>query len=400
MADYYQLLGIRKDATSTEIRTAYKRLAMLYHPDRNQGNPEAEELFKLINEAYHVLADPVKKARYDARFSMGTTGTHHSSAHDTAAYWREYHRQRYEQWRQAQQSTYRFDKRYFRIQALAVGVFLAIAGFCFMVVNIIEHFHKQQLAEIHQQNLALVKQVNVLFNTGKQEEAFARINQLQEEAPLEYIFTFAEDSLINSLRSLANTEFEQESYESATHYYKLLQRYEDPVRPFTLQRMAECEYMTGEYEKSLIVFKKLLEKQPRNIDLIHRIAVIYQDDMNDLSQSLIYLNMGKKNFKDYMTNMYGEAFALIMDPSHVHDIYYDVFRRRAVVNLALKNYDEALKDCNWAVALRPQLAWPYYQRAITAVQLRNTGRLCEDLEKAVGLGHLEAATLRRRYCSR
>jgi tetratricopeptide (TPR) repeat protein len=400
MADYYQLLGIRKDATSTEIRTAYKRLAMLYHPDRNQDNPEAEELFKLINEAYHVLADPLKKQRYDARFSMGAAGTHHSSAHDTAAYWREYHCKRYEQWRQAQQGSYHFDKRYLRIQALAIGVFLAIAGFCFMVVNVIEYFHKQQLAATHKQNLALVQQINVLFHAGKQEEAFVKINQLQEEAPLEYIFTFAEDSLINSLRNLANDEFENEAFDKAGRSYRLLQKYEDPVRPLTLQRIAECEYINGEYEQSLTVLKQLLEKQPRNIDLIHRMAVIYQDDLHDLEQALHYLNLGRKNFKDYMTNIYGEAFEIIMDPSYVHDIYYDIFRRRALVNLNLKKYDDALKDCNWAVALRPQLGWPYYQRAVTAIRLNNTSRLCEDLQRAVTLGNAESVELKKRYCGR
>ncbi|MCZ8216162.1 MAG: DnaJ domain-containing protein, partial [Cyclobacteriaceae bacterium] len=115
MADYYQLLGIKQNASSTEIRTAYKKLAMLYHPDRNPGNQEAEELFKLINEAYHVLADPQKRQIYDSGISY-PQHTYHSSAHDTSAYWRQYHRQRYEQWRQTQQNTYQFDKRYFKIQ--------------------------------------------------------------------------------------------------------------------------------------------------------------------------------------------------------------------------------------------------------------------------------------------
>jgi curved DNA-binding protein CbpA len=61
MVDYYQIMGLKPDASSTAIRSAYKKLAMLYHPDRNPNNPQAEELFKVINEAYQVLSDPIKK---------------------------------------------------------------------------------------------------------------------------------------------------------------------------------------------------------------------------------------------------------------------------------------------------------------------------------------------------
>ncbi len=63
--DYYELLEISKDANGNEIKKAYRKLAMKYHPDRNQGDKEAEEKFKLVNEAYQVLSDPQKKATYD-----------------------------------------------------------------------------------------------------------------------------------------------------------------------------------------------------------------------------------------------------------------------------------------------------------------------------------------------
>lgn len=63
--DYYEVLGIDKSANQDEIKKAYRKLAMKYHPDRNPDNKEAEEKFKEINEAYEVLSDDEKKSKYD-----------------------------------------------------------------------------------------------------------------------------------------------------------------------------------------------------------------------------------------------------------------------------------------------------------------------------------------------
>jgi curved DNA-binding protein len=64
--DYYQILGVAPDADEKTIRQAFRKLARQYHPDLNPGDKAAEERFKAINEAYHVLADPEQRKKYDA----------------------------------------------------------------------------------------------------------------------------------------------------------------------------------------------------------------------------------------------------------------------------------------------------------------------------------------------
>ncbi len=74
MTNYYEILEVLREATQEEIKTAYRRLALLYHPDKNPGDQEAEEKFKQISEAYRVLADMEKRQLYDLYGDAGLAG--------------------------------------------------------------------------------------------------------------------------------------------------------------------------------------------------------------------------------------------------------------------------------------------------------------------------------------
>ncbi|MDR2735879.1 MAG: molecular chaperone DnaJ [Puniceicoccales bacterium] len=94
--DYYDLLGVSKTATSEELKKAYRKMAMKYHPDKNPGDKAAEEKFKQISEAYEILGDDQKRASYDrhghAAFESGSHragGSHFGGFHDPFDIFRE-----------------------------------------------------------------------------------------------------------------------------------------------------------------------------------------------------------------------------------------------------------------------------------------------------------------------
>ena len=74
MADFYSVLGVPRGASDDDIKKAYRKLAMQYHPDRNNGSKDAEERFKEITEAYDILRDPQKRAAYDRYGEAGLRG--------------------------------------------------------------------------------------------------------------------------------------------------------------------------------------------------------------------------------------------------------------------------------------------------------------------------------------
>ena len=76
--DYYEVLGVERSATDEEVKRAYRKLAVKFHPDKNPDDPHAEEKFKELGEAYDVLMDADKRAAYDrfghAAFAQGSAG--------------------------------------------------------------------------------------------------------------------------------------------------------------------------------------------------------------------------------------------------------------------------------------------------------------------------------------
>lgn len=394
MTDYYEILEIDRNATAATIRAAYKRLAMRYHPDRNAGDKKAEEHFKRINEAYHVLSDPVKKSQYDYQPAVDYQTTVHQ------AYYQELRRRRYQQWQQTRRDyRYKLDRNYYRMQGLAFLVFLAISGVCFSIMYLSEYFTDRQRQAEWRRHTEQLEKVNGLFNEGQYDRAFAMIHSLQQEEPLEYRFYYARDSLIASLREAAQTRYDDQHFGEAVRYYGVLKIQEDPPTFETLNRLALCQYFLGNYEESVRDLKQLYVQQPWNLELVYRLGMANLEKTHQPEEALQYFNAGKQLFKHNFTEAYGKAFMLMMDPNDAPEIYYALFIGRARANIALHHYDEAITDCNWAVFLRRDRSEGYRLRAEARIGMKQYADLCTDINAARRYGDADMDPMFSKYCS-
>jgi tetratricopeptide (TPR) repeat protein len=126
--------------------------------------------------------------------------------------------------------------------------------------------------------------------------------------------------------------------------------------------------------------------------------MINLEKLENTQEALQYFTLGKKLFKQNLSQVYGAAFEVILNPTDVPDIYYDIFIGRARCNLILQNFDDAVTDCNWAVFLRPNQGNPYRLRAEAYAELDRKDKVCQDLYNAQMRGVDGNPMLKLKFC--
>ncbi len=395
MLDFYQILGITRSADYDTIKAAYKKLALKYHPDRNSGDKWAEEQFKQVNEAYQTLIDPQKKSRYDFLFNYSYQTKHvyttpkpppRRPQQETNVYNRY---GRYD-WRKAPKyktaPVYKVDKQYFKNQVLAFTVVFVIAIIAVSLAKINQYLDEKEAARIEQLNTQKVAEAKTLYNNGEYRKSLEMVISLEKDNPIEHKFYEAKDQMLSDLNILAINQYKQADYSEAVMKLEVLRDFQHPMRLNTWRLMAECYMKLEEYRKAAHAYDYILIRDAGNIDLMLKIAELYQYKLGDNQKAIDYYTEARYTFKKYQSAAYGDAFEFVIDPKDVPESYFEMFKVRAELMYEQSDYEEVIKDCNWAIFLRPERAEMYLLRGAAKYSLGQNSRACLDLNRALKRG--------------
>lgn len=392
MKNYYSILGVSSTASVAEIKSAYKKLAKEYHPDKNPNNPVAEEKFKLINEAYQILTDYTKRARYDAQFQSST------STHQGSTYKRHRHAPRRYGQPRPPEPYYKIDKTYFRNQGLTLLVFVVIAGFCLMLVQSIRYMIKQNHAKQYNTTTLALHDVHTLFSSNEVSKAFILLDSLEKKKIPDSRVGNTKDSLLMELHDRAKIKYASQQYSSAiTDYFSLL-KFENPRQLETTLKIAQCQYALENYQEAVSILIDIHKERPDDLELLYEISLIYLNDIHNPREALHYLSKGKSIIEQNSMAQDGTSLQFNISPENAPELYFEIFEARAEANLALKNFKDAIQDCSACIYFRPLKGKPYTLRAMANIEENHLESVCSDLQKGKTGNDAHAAELEREFC--
>lgn len=345
MINYYHILGVSPNATSAEIKSAYKSKARSFHPDKHDGDKNMEELFKQVNEAYQILSNPYKRSNHDMMLRYGEA----PPANPRPAY------QQYNQPRRPPQARrfYRPQVSNFRATAYAFLIAFSIALIMKTGMYISNEYEARERAELLATRRLLFDQVKSAHDQGNLGKSLHLLSDmgyfLTEEGEMQAF----KESLVVEIRDKADRLFEAGAYEQAIAHYDLLQDFAVSNSITYLKKMAAAYQGMGDVGKALEVFQLMHLYGYRTTSFYLEMGQLYENGIKDLDMALNYYKIGADMASSEYEVTIGKAYPIVINASMVPALHYQIYMKVADTHLKLQQYQEAVDAVSWTKDIWP-----------------------------------------------
>jgi curved DNA-binding protein CbpA/Tfp pilus assembly protein PilF len=386
--DYYAVLGLGANATAEEIRLAFKRMAMRYHPDKNKGNLAAEEQFKRINEAYQVLSDPVKKSHYDySRWEALLQTTTPKETYHTKFQRKPYP---YPPTRPFNPG-YQFDARYFWgiFGALMFVIVLgALVTTAFSYLKIDKETLRQK--EQHAQQLAKARK---MFLQGQYALALVSIKNLDKEYPTHEPFARERESMTTEVGRLGKARLEAGDYIQAIALLQLALEHQRRQDLELLHHLAQAYKEINQWEKALATYEYVQVRDKDNLPVNLELARLLNQQDGREDQAMAYYDRVKQII---LTQQLLNKGQVVLDNSTTY--LSTLMTEMGTAKRQLGRPSEAIDDLSLALQLDPNSLSAYQERAEAYRDLGLRAKACEDFQHIEKMDSLLGKDLLKKHC--
>lgn len=385
MKDHYATLEIASDASPADIRSAFKKLAVQYHPDKNGGDVAMEERFKEINHAYQVLSSPYEKARYDLQRSFGFQQPAPEPPpppyQKPPPYW-------YEQTRHYKPHA-PIDYRENWIATLyAFGFTLIMATIVMGVMYTYRYLENRELNELLAHRREQFELAKEKYRVGEVDQALVLINELGKLRPSERDIAEYKKALYESFARAAEDAFNKHDFLQTIYYLELIEKYA-PSKPLPYKEILADAYLaSGLTEQAIHTLRELLPQDYRTLALYVKLARIYQNEMDDPQEALQYYetasNLAIKNYKA----TYGEGYPLVISGRQLPKEHYQLYTGLALALLQNGHVERSIKAAQWNIRMWPDSVANYILAAKGYHESGNDSQACKNAREAQKRGYL------------
>jgi curved DNA-binding protein CbpA len=366
MINYYHVLGVATTATTAEIKAAFKKLAIQYHPDKNPNNKEAEEQFKQINEAYQVLNDAYKKSIYDQKLFYKEEIKTTNFSNNIPNY-KQTSKKNYTTFRRRAYQNPSYDPR---LHVLILGGFVLAMFFAWFSYRLVESY---SATNNYREALKFYENKNYAMAFDKVHEAV-----IQDDSNLQAYY----------LRGILFSEYKKDRA-AAIYCFDRCIIYGQDEKEKTADKIAIlpdfyfqrglCHYAKGNFTQALADFANTIYFNPR-----HEKALLLSGD--------IYLHKYYKIQQAY--NYYAKL--LLIQPTHK-----EALLGRAIVYYYARRYTIATQEFTKIISKNPQEGMAYdYLGRIQLGFYKDSIQACANFAKGEALGIQASTAMLKSFCKK
>jgi curved DNA-binding protein CbpA len=383
MINHYHTLGVPESASAETIKSAFKALAVQYHPDKHQGDEQMEEQFKTINAAYQILSDPYKKAQFDlqlyhARMAYATEKTrrtqpyHYQTPHFRP---RPYYRPQPINHKENNRATiYAF--------ALTFGVALLVM----VVRGFYQLYLENKYEALLEDRRAAFVVAKKMFEADSIEQSLLKLSDLTPFKPEEADMRIFQASIMEGLIFTAEGKFDDRDFAEAIRYYELVEQF-SAYKPNAMRaRLALSYRYTNQPERSVLLLKELIEAKYEVVATLMQIGEIYNEEMARSEEARDYFELARDVAVTEYQSKFGKAYMLVVEQEFIPKNHYYLFENLAELYNQLEQPEKSIGISNWMKRVWTDSTSSYILAGKSHELLNNNSAACREYKKAVSLG--------------
>lgn len=398
MANFYTTLGLSSTASQEEIKRAFRRLALKYHPDKNQGSKIAEQHFKQINHAYQVLSDPNKKRQYDQRITYSQTvknGSNYTQTTKTTTTSTYKTTVNNSQKRKSRSKRHQSSPKVISFKKwLTVFIISTIVIYGITALGIFSEAKRKWDRDEKASHIKDVRQAaNTYLMRGLYKKAYETVREDNTFYHTRYFSDYV-DQIVDQIILDASISLSQGEYERCLEECSFLSELDKEHFVFDIKMKAL--FATGQTER-VIELDQRLGTNAADYETNFLLAQFYQKQ-NRLGLASIKYSLATQALKANYTSRFGPYFLFNIASVPLPPTHHKVFYQTALFRYKQKEYDLAIEELNIGTALSKS-GEAYYLRAQCYLEKGNKNFVCNDLMRAAQKNFRDSLQLQTKHCN-
>lgn len=374
MTNYYQFLGISQTASQEEIKSAFKKKAIQYHPDKHAGDVHMEELFKKINSAYQTLSNSYSKSKYDLSLNRPSP---------PPPIYRYYHHYTKTPFRPPPTYSKRISSEENIKSTLYAFLFAFVVGLIvYSGIWILKYIRAEEKAEFLAERQLIFDSAKEANNRGDISNSLKILSHFKYFDQTEADIRAYKKKLLLTTLIKANQYLKNENYQKALEIFDILEPY--PISSFLnfKRKKAKAYKGIGDFQSTIEIYEEIYQEGYRTTSFYYEIGITYEEGSSNFKQALYFY----KRAAEYATIEYetilGKGYPVMITADHIPELYYYIYVKLANAYYETNDFQQAINSLKWAKEIWPDSAMSYLISAKCHQALNEITLACADYNMA------------------